>query len=781
MPHRYIASHVRDALTDSERLRVLGLTDLMDSSREENLDRWAEVAAEALQAPIALISLVDDQRQFFKSVFGLRGWAAQDRGTPLTHSFCQYVVTGGQQLAVGDARRHDELQTNPAIEELGVVAYAGSPIVVSGQPLGALCVIGSEPRLWDPAELRLLDKLTEGLSHEIALRIAAVDVARAAALMEAHNRIHELIASDRPLPAILEAIVVSIETHDPDLQGSILLLDAERGMLFHGAASSLPASYQEALDGVGIGPEVGSCGAAAWFGQETISADLHQDGRWDGFRHLTDPLGLRHCWSFPILAGDGTVLGSFGVYGHQPRSPTDDDRRFLRDAAKLAGIAIQRRQSSDRLVFDATHDGLTGLTNRDTASGRLDELLAHHGLAASPVSVLFIDLDRVKPINDLFGHETGNLVIQQAACRLRDCVGPADLLARQGGEEFLIASAGGDEHAADMARRLLSALRAPLSAPPHRCEIAVTASIGITVVAEPGVGADTAIRRADTAMYMAKSRGGNQYAFGDSTDSAALTRRLLIENALRHAIERDELSLVYQPLKSFTDGHAVAVEALVRWGHPEFGQVGPDEFIPIAEQTGLIGEIGAWVLNAACADLPALSAAHHGHGLQLGINVSAQQLRDPAFPDAVASAMRANDLSADRLYLEITETSLLASDDTTMRTIRAIDDLGVHIALDDFGTGYSSLAVLKRYPIKAIKIDRSFVDGLPTDHDDVAIVTALVGMGHSLGLAVVGEGIETADQYDALRLLDCDLAQGYLIGRPEPAPTRQPAAAGEPC
>ncbi|HWI73117.1 MAG TPA: EAL domain-containing protein [Baekduia sp.] len=779
MPHRYIASHVRDALTDSERLRILALTDLMDSSHEDDLDRWAEVAAEALQAPVALISLVDDQRQFFKSVFGLVGWAAQDRGTPLTHSFCQYVVTGGRQLAVGDARRHDALHDNPAIVELGVVAYAGSPIVVSGQTLGALCVMEPEERAWDPAELRLLDKLAEGLSHEIALRVAAADLSRSAELMESHNRIHELIASDRPLPSILEAIIASIETHDPELQGSILLLDPARGQLFHGAASALPASYQEAIDGVAVGPASGSCGAAAWSGHETISPDLREDPRWDAFRHLTEPLGLRHCWSFPIVAGSSAVLGTFGVYGHRPRSPADTDRRFLRDAAKLAGIAIERRQTNDRLVFDATHDDLTRLANRDTAADRLDELLAHGSQAASPVSVLFIDLDRVKPINDLLGHETGDLVIRQAARRLRECAGPDDVVARQGGEEFLLASTGDDEHAADLARGVLAALRAPLSVPPHRHELAVTASIGITVVTEPGVGSEVAIRRADTAMSMARSRGGNQYAFGDSTDAAGLTRRLLIENALRHAIERDELSLVYQPLQDFADGRTVAVEALVRWWHPDFGQVGPDEFIPVAEQTGLIGEIGAWVLDAACAELPAL-AAQHGPDLRLAINVSAQQLRDPAFPDAVASALDTNDLAADRLYLEITETSLLASDDITTRAVRAVGEIGVHIALDDFGTGYSSLAVLKRYPIKAIKIDRSFVAGLPTDHDDLVIVAALIGMGHSLGLGVVAEGIETPEQYDVLSVLGCDLAQGYLIGRPEPAATRVPAGTGNP-
>jgi diguanylate cyclase (GGDEF)-like protein len=767
MPHRSLTTNLRRVLSDPERLRVLGLTGLMDSESEAHMDRWAQVAAEALDAPVALISLVDHHRQFFKSTFGPADRANAERYMALTHSFCQHVVADGRVLAIEDARLDAALCTHDAIADLDVVAYAGAAIRVSGHALGALCVIEPTPRAWSAGELRLLGKLAKGLGYEIQLRIAIAEQARSNELSESHNRIHELIAGDHPLPRILEAIVTSIEMHDPDLLGEILLLHPDGRTLHQGAARRLPASYRNGIDGL----PVGTCGAAAASGKEVICRDLREDARWDDHLHLAEAAGLRHCWSFPVVRSDGTVEGALVVYGTRPRSPNEGDRRFLRDAANLAGVAIERRRSHDRLVFDATHDALTGLVNRTTATDRLDDVLLAGVPARGAVSVLSIDLDRLKIINDLLGHDTGDDVLRQAASRLHGCTEPADLVACLGGDEFLIVSVGDDRHAVDLAERALAALRIPLAGPPHGQELEFSASVGITVITDRDVDARQAIRRANGALHAAKSRGGNQYAFGDATDSAAMSRRLAVENALRHALEHEELRLVYQPLQRFADGHFVAVEALARWGHPQLGQVGPDEFIPIAEQSGLINDIGAWVLSTACASLHVLDAAY-GHPMQLGINVSTQQLRDPALPTIVDEALRSNRLSADRLYVEITETALLASDDITKQTIDALDAMGVRIALDDFGAGYSSLAILKRHPISAIKIDRSFITGLPHDRDNLAIVTALAAMGEDLGLSVVAEGIETHDEYDALLGLGCQLGQGYLIGRPAPAPWR---------
>jgi diguanylate cyclase (GGDEF)-like protein len=691
---------------------VLAVLELINPVYTEQLDRWTQVAADALDAPGGLVLLLDDPGRSLGCSEGMAAWAADERRVPLTHIFCQWVVGHGRAVAIDDARRDGPLQAHGAAAELGMVAYAGAPIVVHGLTLGALCVIGPDARDWSDAELRLLNKLAKGLAYEIQLGVAAVELTRGSARIEAQSRIHELIADDRPLAYILKAIVANIEGHVPELQGSIVTLD----------------------EGLLAG-------------------------------NVVEPVGERSYWPFPINGGEGSRLGTLVVYG--TLAPGDRDRRFLRDAARLAGIAVDARRSHDRLVFAATHDVLTGLANRSTALDYLGEVVRRGPQAAGAVSVLFVDLDRLRVVNDSLGYEVGDHVIRELAGRVRDCAAPDDLVARLGGEEFIIISVGDDDHALDLARGVVAALRVPLTGLAQQQELSVTVSVGVAAVAPDDVDAREAVSRADIAMTVAKSRGGDQYVVSASSDVAAPPRRLLIETALRHAIDRGELSLVFQPLQRFADGRLVAVEALVRWSHPELGQIGPDEFIPVAEQTGQINQLGTWILRAACAALPAL-ALDYGHEMQLGINVSAQQLRNPDLQAIVADALRATGLNAERLYVEITETALLASDETTAQNVRGLDAMGVHIALDDFGTGYSSLAVLKAYPIKAIKIDRSFIDGLPEDHDNAAIVTALVGMAKSLGLGVVAEGVETARQHAALRALGCDLAQGYLVGRPVP-------------
>jgi diguanylate cyclase (GGDEF)-like protein len=696
--------------SDADRRRMLTVLGHVSPMYVEQLDRWTQVATDALNASVGLVLLLADSGQSLASSGGTAAWAGDRRRVPLAHVFCQWVVGHGRPVAIDDARKHGPLQAQGAAAELGMVGYAGAPIVVSGLTIGALCVIQAEARTWSEADLRLLNKLAKGLAYEIQLYVATVDLTRSSARLEAQSRIHELIADDRPLHRILEAIVASIEAHVPELHGSIVTLD-----------------------------------------------EGHLAGRVD------ELVGERTYWPFPINGGEGARLGTLIVYGGL--APGDHDRRFLRDVARLAGIAVDTRRSHDRLVFAAAHDVLTGLANRSTALGYLDDVVRRAPDGTEPVSVLFIDLDRLGGVNASLGYEVGDHVIRQLAARVRSCTAEADLVARLGGEEFIIISVGGDDHAIDLARCVVAALRVPVTGLASRVELSVTGSIGITAIASDDVDAREAVCRADVAMTVAKSRGGDQYAVSALTDVAAPPRRLLIEGALRRAIDRGELSLVFQPLQRFDDGRLVGVEALVRWHHPDLGQIGPDEFIPIAEQTGQINQVGTWILHTACAALPAL-AADYGHEMQLGINVSAQQLRNPDLQMIVSDALQAWSLGADRLYVEITETSLLASDETTEQNVRGLDAMGVRVALDDFGTGYSSLAVLKAYPIKAIKIDRSFVDGLPEDHDNRAIVTALVGMAKSLGLAVVAEGVETRRQYAALRDLGCDMAQGYLVGRP---------------
>jgi diguanylate cyclase (GGDEF)-like protein/PAS domain S-box-containing protein len=468
-----------------------------------------------------------------------------------------------------------------------------------------------------------------------------------------------------------------------------------------------------------------------------------------------------------MIEGRNGPFGVLGLHGTQPRRFNPGDVDFVQSLANVLGDAFDRQLTDDDIRHRALHDPLTGLPNRLLFLDRLEHALERLGRRKSLSAILVLDLDRFKLVNDSLGHQVGDELLGAAAPRLKQAVRSSDTVARFGGDEFaiLLEDVAGEHDAIEMAQRIASVFTRPFVLDGN--EHFVTTSIGISMAAG-GELAEDLIRDADAAMNRAKERGRARYELFDEGMRGRAISRLRVENDLRRALERDELTLEYQPVVSLPDRALVSVEALVRWEHPKRGRISPVDFIPVAEENGLIDPIGRWVLDRACRqgarwydDRPDSAP------ISIAVNLSAIQVGSRGLADSVAAALRGSGLDPACLTLEITESIMLA--DGLSDTLEELKSLGVRLVLDDFGTGYSSLAYLTRLPIDALKVDRSFIDGLGTEPEDTAITEAIVAMSHALSLQVVGEGAETARQVAELERVGCDLVQGFYFSRPVPA------------
>ena len=451
--------------------------------------------------------------------------------------------------------------------------------------------------------------------------------------------------------------------------------------------------------------------------------------------------------TFPI-----TILGSPSTFNGKPAS-----------VGTVVDISAQK-MAEMKIRELADFDALTGLPNRRLLRDRVMQLLATAERDESAVTLMFLDLDHFKRVNDSLGHSVGDELLCAVSERLSNTVRRIDTLARLGGDEFIFALPGIQAAAAaEVARRLLVACSVPFSVAGH--ELTVTPSIGISIHPQDGKDIETLLKNADVAMYKAKEQGRNTFQFYASEMNKATLDRLMMESNLRRALKQQEFVLHYQPLVSLRSGLIIGVEALIRWQHSDLGLIMPDQFIQVAEDTGLINPIGDWVLNEACRQ--AQSWIDSGlPPMVMAVNVSPVQFRQLGFVDAVAGALAASGLEAGLLELEVTEGTVMHDADINLGTLSALHRMGVELSVDDFGTGYSSLSYLKRFPVSKLKIDRSFVRDLEVDSDDRAIASTIVSMGRNLRLTVLAEGVETAEQLALLRNMDCDMAQGYYFSRP---------------
>ena len=466
----------------------------------------------------------------------------------------------------------------------------------------------------------------------------------------------------------------------------------------------------------------------------------------------------------PIRTSEG-VIGALSLY-RANREFEADDLELVRLFTNHVAIAIENASIHDRLIEAAVTDPLTGLPNRRLFSDRVNHALARRGRTRKGVAVLFLDLDGFKLVNDSLGHAAGDEVLAAVGTRLRSCMRATDTIARLGGDEFaiLLEDVEGDAEAVAAAERVIAALAQPLALPGR--EVSVRASIGAAVDrGEPGASAVDLLRNADTAMYQAKATARGRLALFEPAMHARQLVRLELEGELRQALSAGEFRLVYQPIVALATGQIIGAEALLRWDRPS-PPIGPDEFIPLAEETGDIVPIGRWVLAEACRQARRWQQETRLTDFAISVNTSARELAEPRFVAEVVGILTKSGLAPEHLTLEVTESVLLADETAAVGTLRALRATGVHIAVDDFGTGYSSLSYLDRLPVDGLKIDRSFVQGLAPGRGKSALVSATLGFARALGLTVTAEGVETEEQLRKLQELRCRLAQGFFLSRP---------------
>lgn len=581
------------------------------------------------------------------------------------------------------------------------------------------------------------------------------------------HRALDAMVRELPVIALMNLVCEEVERIAPEMLCSVVDVD-EQGLFHPLAGPSLPVALGEALEGMRVGPNVGACGRAAWSGEPVLVSDIATDPLWALHRHLVLPAGLQACWSCPIRASDGSVIGAFAMYFRERRDPSPFHLRLADICVGLCALALERERARMRMEQLASFDMLTGLANRIALKSRANQVLAEQSESGTPMAVLCIDLDRFKLVNETQGHATGDILLREIAGRLMRCVRSIDLTGRLGGDEFaVILPACSVEQAATAAERLLTAISMPLML--NEVTLHPAASIGVAMFPDDGADIDTLLHHADMARVQAKSdvgRGGTRF-FNDEMQQRT-RERVALEAALRHGLRDGGLRLHYQPQIDRRSGLLYGVEALARWVHPELGEIPPARFIPLAEEAGLVVDLGNWALSEACRQM----GQWRSSGVQVArvaVNMSTRSFQDEGLVARVGGLLAAHGLTATDLTLEMTESMLLDATPDVLATLHALRQMGVHLSLDDFGTGYSSLSYLHRLPIDELKLDQSFVRDLTDSATARALTNTILRIGDSLKLTVVAEGVETPAQAQLLAERGSSIVQGYLYARPMPA------------
>ena len=619
-----------------------------------------------------------------------------------------------------------------------------------------------QPR-WVSLVINASDESSGGSGGSISI-LTDITLTKMHEVLQTH--VLEGMVNELPLHELMALVCREVERIAPEVTATILAVDAQ-GRLHPLAAPSLPASISRALDGLAIGPTAGSCGTAAFRNEPVVVTDMTTDPLWDDYRELFAPSGMRACWSSPIRDHRGQPIGTFAFYFREPRAPDALHQRLVDVCLHLCALAIERDSTHQRIHQLAFFDVLTGLPNRALFRTSAERALGDLRRGNHTGALLFLDLDRFKQVNDTQGHAAGDALLSEVAQRLTQGLRARDLIARLSGDEFvLLLSECTTEQAVQSAHRVLHDIAQPLDIfgqthVPH-------ASIGIAMFPNDGDTIDTLLRHADQAMHQAKSDHRHSLQLFSAEMNRRAQERASLERALQQALSDRSLMLHYQPqVLSSSPGTLHGVEALARWNHPQWGMVPPSQFIPVAEDAGLIHELTLWLLDEGCRQLAAWRAA--GHDVPcVAVNLSGRSFHRPEFAQEISDALQRHGLRASDVLLEITESVMMDARPVTLQNIEALHHHGFKLSLDDFGTGYSSLSYLHRLPISELKLDMAFVQDLTTSATARALTVSVLSIAHSLGMVVVAEGVETTGQQQWLQAHGCPVMQGYLFGKPLP-------------
>nr|WP_298640785.1 EAL domain-containing protein [uncultured Tistrella sp.] len=701
---------------EDDRLAALAAYHLVDTPPEEEFDRLVGLASRLFDVPIVLVSLVAGDRQFFKARLGLD---VCETGRDV--SFCAHAILADEVFVVPDARQDPRFQANDLV--LGppfIRFYAGKPLITpSGRRIGPVCLIDSRPR----------DDFSAADRHTLT-DIAGLVMER----MEIRRLIHARIAD--------QARFENIAATSPD---AILCLTGDGRVSFWNAAAERLFGYSAAemvdRDAAILVPD-------SW--RRLYARQLDRLGR--GLMPAAGP-----SIELPVVDRNGKAI------------PADlSVSTWTEGGAVSIGVIIrdvtERRSSEERLFRLAYVDGLTGLPNRGAWYRRMAEVMA----ASRPVTLMLLDLAGFKEVNDAFGNPAGDVVLKSVAARLRDiCAGTAMMVARLAGDEFIILLAGDDmARASALADRLVAAVSAPHDIAGRPCTVGVR--MGIALGPGHGGDPDELLGAAMLALHQAKRAGRNRHVLFEPALRTAATARRALERELRLAFETGQFELYYQPLIACEGRRVVGAEALLRWNHPERGLLTPAAFIDVLAQKPAAAAVGDRVLRTACRQAAVWRASRPD--FRIAVNLFEAQFRSGHLLELVREVLAETGLPPQALELEIVETIVLRNDPLTLQLLHDLRALGVGLAFDDYGTGFASLSLLKRFPVTRLKIDRSFIRDITTDAEDAAVVRAVLYLGRSFGMEVIAEGVETEAQLEMLCRHDCHEVQGYLFGRPVPAP-----------